>query len=430
MKEDIIDRNTDLIMRKRVATMKKGLLCLTLLMGIFVCPPVRADVMVSDQEIQSMKSLQAEIAVLRDRLDQQCRSDAAALSNDYAGRRSLLGLPQIPEPAPKDLFESTAEYFRRLDEYKRKRQEVDAAGGEALQKLRQEETLRLAEAKVACLERQISVLEPLVARLEGLQARRYTLAAGGKMEVVLGAPDADRNRFPLNLQYQGQSWSVWWSYEDRDRAKEFYRTRTQLQGDGIFQIEEKGELLLKITGARVSHPVLKEVRDFSLDKPAAGKEIGWLAKLRQEEAVAREELKKAIFVSNHREIGNDGRFIAYDDGTVLDKNTNLMWAARDNGRAINWQDARSYCEGYRGGGYTDWRMPTRDELGGLYDRNRKENIYGARLTALIKVTDAWVWAADASGAAAGINIFYLGDRFWFSRSLDDNDRALPVRSVK
>jgi hypothetical protein len=62
--------------------------------------------------------------------------------------------------------------------------------------------------------------------------------------------------------------------------------------------------------------------------------------------------------------GRDGRFIAYDNGTVLDTSTNLMWAAKDNGSNINWADAES---NYRGGGYTDWRMPTQDELAGLYD---------------------------------------------------------------
>src|SRR5450759_5881470 len=31
----------------------------------------------------------------------------------------------------------------------------------------------------------------------------------------------------------------------------------------------------------------------------------------------------------------DGRFIAYDNGTVLDTRTKLMWAAKDNGSDIN-----------------------------------------------------------------------------------------------
>ncbi len=48
------------------------------------------------------------------------------------------------------------------------------------------------------------------------------------------------------------------------------------------------------------------------------------------------------------ETGKGGRFISYDNGTVLDTSTNLMWAAKDNGRDINWANAKSYCENYRG----------------------------------------------------------------------------------
>ena len=42
------------------------------------------------------------------------------------------------------------------------------------------------------------------------------------------------------------------------------------------------------------------------------------------------------------EVGRDGRFIAYDNDTVLDTKTELMWAARDNGSEINWANAKSY----------------------------------------------------------------------------------------
>ena len=48
-----------------------------------------------------------------------------------------------------------------------------------------------------------------------------------------------------------------------------------------------------------------------------------------------------------------------------------MWAARDNGADVNWYEAKSYCEGFRGGGYKNknWHMPTIVELAGLYDEN-------------------------------------------------------------
>lgn len=44
------------------------------------------------------------------------------------------------------------------------------------------------------------------------------------------------------------------------------------------------------------------------------------------------------------ESATDGRFIDNRNGTITDAKTNLMWAAKDNGRDINWANAKSYCE--------------------------------------------------------------------------------------
>jgi len=81
------------------------------------------------------------------------------------------------------------------------------------------------------------------------------------------------------------------------------------------------------------------------------------------------------------------RFINHGDGTVTDTITGLMWAAKDNGSHINWQNARSYCQNYRGGGHADWRMPTIVELAGLYDPKEK-NKRGYHVTKLIGTSAA------------------------------------------
>ncbi|MDM8544789.1 hypothetical protein QUF90_27280 [Desulfococcaceae bacterium HSG9] len=49
------------------------------------------------------------------------------------------------------------------------------------------------------------------------------------------------------------------------------------------------------------------------------------------------------------EIDRDGRFIAYKNGTVKDTKTGLVWAAKENGKIINWKDAKKYCAKYKGG---------------------------------------------------------------------------------
>ena len=54
--------------------------------------------------------------------------------------------------------------------------------------------------------------------------------------------------------------------------------------------------------------------------------------------VAPTKIEQRPSPSTGSEIGRDGRFIAYNNGTVLDTRTNLMWAAKDNGSDINWAE--------------------------------------------------------------------------------------------
>jgi Protein of unknown function (DUF1566). len=137
------------------------------------------------------------------------------------------------------------------------------------------------------------------------------------------------------------------------------------------------------------------------------------------------------------EKARDNRFIAYDNGTVLDTKTNLMWAVRDNGKIINWAEAKYYCENYRGGDYTDWRMPTQDELAELYDETKayKSDCGDGKdvhlITELIHVRCGWVWASETRGDQAAYFLFYNGKQKWCSQSdISYNLRALPVRSGK
>ena len=133
------------------------------------------------------------------------------------------------------------------------------------------------------------------------------------------------------------------------------------------------------------------------------------------------------------EIARDGRFIAYDNGTVLDTRTNLMWAAKDNGSNIKWENAKIYCENYRGGGYTDWRMPTQDELVGLYDASKTYKSdcgWNVHLTELISLTCVALWASETRGSVDAIFDFGGGIRKWIRQSIDYFHRALPVRSGK
>ena len=123
-----------------------------------------------------------------------------------------------------------------------------------------------------------------------------------------------------------------------------------------------------------------------------------------------------------------GRFVAYNDGTILDTQTNLLWAARDNGKDINWTDAKFYCENYNGGGHKDWRMPTKDELQGLYDRMIFGNNH-YHITKLITLTGAFLWASDVKYSRVAY-VSFINNRttwFWDPRKNKSRSRMLPVR---
>jgi hypothetical protein len=50
-----------------------------------------------------------------------------------------------------------------------------------------------------------------------------------------------------------------------------------------------------------------------------------------------------------------------------DPTTGLMWAKKDNGVDVTWQEATNYCQNLQTGGQSDWRLPTINEFQGIYD---------------------------------------------------------------
>jgi hypothetical protein len=134
--------------------------------------------------------------------------------------------------------------------------------------------------------------------------------------------------------------------------------------------------------------------------------------------------------------GEAVRFTKNGDGTVTDAKTGLMWADKDNGINISWAQAKNYCLSYRGGGYSDWRMPTQAELAGLYDAaksrpapcNERFPVHVA--TDLIDITCFALWAGETKETSGLLFDFYDGKHYW-SRLLNAySNRALPVRANK
>ncbi|MCG3174735.1 MAG: hypothetical protein GMKNLPBB_03015 [Myxococcota bacterium] len=67
---------------------------------------------------------------------------------------------------------------------------------------------------------------------------------------------------------------------------------------------------------------------------------------------------------------SDGRFTDLGNGAVKDSRTGLMWTKKDTwnvfGKCADWHASNDWAEGLNIGGYTDWRLPTENELKGIF----------------------------------------------------------------
>jgi hypothetical protein len=89
----------------------------------------------------------------------------------------------------------------------------------------------------------------------------------------------------------------------------------------------------------------------------------------------------------------------------------------------NWAEAKSWVNSldFDGGG---WRMPTMDELEGLY----KKGVGSRNMTPLLKTHGWLVWSGEVKGSLiAGDFLFFDGRKTWISRDHAKNGRAFAVR---
>jgi hypothetical protein len=82
------------------------------------------------------------------------------------------------------------------------------------------------------------------------------------------------------------------------------------------------------------------------------------------------------------------------DPTWTDPATHLIWAASDNGKNVTWPEANNYCSSLNLAGYSNWRLPTIDELAGIYDETQDVN--GWHIKGGIRITEM-VWSSEAQG---------------------------------
>ncbi len=90
--------------------------------------------------------------------------------------------------------------------------------------------------------------------------------------------------------------------------------------------------------------------------------------------------------------------------TWTDTDTALMWAKKDNGSDVNWNQASDYCTKLQLSGYNDWRLPTIEELQGIDDPSAsvqavfdEGSIVGVHVKGNLKLS-GWHWSSSQGDA--------------------------------
>ena len=112
-------------------------------------------------------------------------------------------------------------------------------------------------------------------------------------------------------------------------------------------------------------------------------------------------------------------------GIYLDQKTGLLWAARDNGKDIDWRRAFEYCDQLKLAGFDDWRLPSLAELDNLM-QPMSSSMYS--VPPEISLSACCIWSATSKDDVAAWNLnFRYSKKFTGSKTHTFDLRALCIR---
>lgn len=109
------------------------------------------------------------------------------------------------------------------------------------------------------------------------------------------------------------------------------------------------------------------------------------------------------------DIGPGGGIVFYIEGKRCLECSDLLGEA-------TWEDAKAMCKNYRGGGYSDWYLPTKEELNYIYQNLRKTGKIGG---------DTWYWSSSSNDKYYALQSF--SDGYQYS---DYKNNTYSVRAIR
>ena len=124
-----------------------------------------------------------------------------------------------------------------------------------------------------------------------------------------------------------------------------------------------------------------------------------------------------------------GNLVDNEDGTVTDTETGLMWQKATAPGTYTWQEALTYAEGLElpAGGYTDWRLPNRNELQTLVDYSQYNPSINSLLQTPTLSSYYWSSTTDAYYTSNAWHVNFLNGLVYFP---SDKSNSYYVRAVR
>lgn len=136
----------------------------------------------------------------------------------------------------------------------------------------------------------------------------------------------------------------------------------------------------------------------------------------------------------------ENRFKNNGNGTITDTQTGLIWQQDGSlSGKINWKDARLFSSSLRLAGFSDWRLPTIEEMktlisGHLYNditRGAERPYAMLNRVGFKNVQDDWYWSAsnfDINDGNSWLMHLYFGYLYVFNKIYTYHCYVLSVRS--
>jgi hypothetical protein len=126
-------------------------------------------------------------------------------------------------------------------------------------------------------------------------------------------------------------------------------------------------------------------------------------------------------------IGSDGRAMCAPVLAAFhDEQRGLMWAAADvSEKSLNFADAEKAVANFRAAGFSDWRLPTIEELESLRDRSR----FNPAADPELGLKSDWYWSSTPDASAPGECAWIVGFYYGYATIHNRDNRAF-VRAVR